>query len=809
MDTKSPDDSMDFGYRKFKDLIRELPKFSHTLHNEADVRMKIVNDILTEALFWEKQDIVPECHTGPGFADYILSIGAVSKMVVEVKKLSRTFGLSTRPCGVAYKLSGPAFKNKDADEGIQQVIKYSAFKNTELACVTNGYEWIVFRSNRIGDGTDTLDGKAFAFPSLECIDHSFALFFDLIAKQHVRDLKFRAIFREAEGKVIRPSAFRRTLRPAENATFLPQPAVVPLLDRLMTTFFQRLSDENDREMVEYCFVETNESRAAERHLLRVAEELVGHIQTLDTESGAQLLDLIDQARISRIKQFVLLVGTKGAGKSAFINRFFDLKLAEELKSAIIPIIVNLAESDGTSSTIIDWLRSSLLEKAESALGAATPTWDELVGHMFFREYTRWAQGTMKHMYESDKEQFKIEFGKHIESIRKDKPLDYLRGLLKGFVNGRRQLPCIVIDNADHFSIELQDSVFQFARALFDQEICVVIMPITDKTSWHLSQQGALQSFDNESLILPTPSPKVVLEKRITYVLGKMEELEEHDGANYLVGKGIRVSVKDVVKFARGLQGIFLNAPTVGATVGHLANRNIREVLHLSRDVINSPHIGIDEIFKTYVLGEAIHVPPYKTTRAIIRGRYDIYVDATNKFVRNIYALNGELETTPLLGLRMLQLLRDAVVLGGDTKSRYMAKSDLYEYLVAMGIDRRAVGLWLDALLKSAMIFNYDPTCTEEDSATSLEIAPAGELHLRWGGGNYEYVAAMAEVTPIHDEPSYERILDASKRKGGERFRQMRAAFTQYLLVEDQMFCRIPDHTSYQGQHELSARLRAN
>src|SRR6185436_2721196 len=99
-----------------------------------------------------------------------------------------------------------------------------------------------------------------------------------------------------------------------------------------------------------------------------------------------------------------------------------------------------------------------------------------------------------------------------------KPLDYILALLRNLVSGRKQIPCIVVDNADHFSIDFQEKVFQFARSLFEQEFCIVIMPITDKTSWHLSRQGALQSFENEALLLPTPSAKRVLERRIEFVL---------------------------------------------------------------------------------------------------------------------------------------------------------------------------------------------------------------------------------------------------------------------------------------------------
>ncbi|SDZ69520.1 AAA domain-containing protein [Variovorax sp. YR266] len=799
-------DNIDQAFDAFERLLVELPAFEATLDNEADIRLKVIDTVLMDVLGWTKAEISPEEPSGPGFLDYKLSVEGVGRVVVEAKKASREFGLAGREAGATYKLSGPVFKNDDLQEGIRQAIQYSAYKNTELACVTNGFEWVIFRSNRIGDGTNTLDGKAFQFDSLQSIRSNFRIFFDLLDRSKVANLVFRALFQEAEGKIIRHGGFRKVLRPATSAVFLSQPEIIPELDRLMTSFFQRLSDERDREMLEYCFVETKESQAAEKRLMRLAEDLVGHIRALDTQSGIQLSDLLSRATAASLNQFILLVGTKGAGKSTFIHRFFNSKLSASLRESVVPITVNLADSDGDESSVLDWLRRQLLAKAELALADDAPTWEELIGHMFFGEYQRWSTSTMAPLYKADKEQFKVEFGKHVEAIRRENPVDYIHGLLRNFVKGRKRLPCLIFDNADHFSIDFQERVFQFARSLFEREVCVVLMPITDKTSWQLSRQGALQSFENEALLLPTPSAKQVLEKRINFVLKKMDEDAHKDRGSYFVGKGIRVGVPDLMKFVRGLEEVFLNTDKAVYVIGQLANHSIREVLELARDIVNSPHIGLDEVFKAYVLGSAVHIQDYKTRKALIRGRYDIYVPSSSKYTHNVFDLNTELDTSPLLGLRILQALKDGVVMSGDTKSRYTSKADLQSYMLAMGFEHRAVSLWLDALLKKALVLNYDPTRIDAETATQLEISPSGELHLYWGRGNYDYLLAMAETTALLDPGSFAAMENASRGQGSRRVQEVIGVFVSYLKGEDHLFCRAPDHESYSGQHELAFRL---
>lgn len=272
-----------------------------------------------------------------------------------------------------------------------------------------------------------------------------------------------------------------------------------------------------------------------------------------------------------------------------------------------------------------------------------------------------------------------------------------------------------------------------------------------------------------------------------------------------MGKGIRVSVADLVKFVHGLQELFLNSPKSAYMLGQLANHNIRDVLEIARSMVNSPYVGLDEMFKVYVVNNAIHVPDYKIRKALIRGRYDMFLAGSSKYVHNIFDLNSEMESTPLLGLRMLQFLKDGVIRSGDTQSRYTGKGELIGYFTAMGIERRAISLWLDALLKKALVLNYDPTCTSEASATQLELSPAGEQHLFWGQGNFDYLEAMAEVTPIRDEGIFRSIEEASRGTGRDRAMALIGAFAQYLRGEDRLFCQVPHHESYSGQRELIIR----
>ena len=521
---------IDVAAERLTSVMSAIAGYRDTIRSEQDTRLKVINPVFHEVLAWPLGAIATEERSGEGYIDYKLSIGGRARLIVEAKRDGRDLGLRDRTTGRAYKLDGPVFVGDSVKEGVGQAIRYCGQKNAELACVTNGREWIVFRGSRLGDGLDSMEGVAFVFPSLEEVQAHFARFYDLLSYEAVEMFRYRALFQEAEGRPIRPHHFRRALKDPNTKYPLPHDKLSSDLDRVMTSFFRRLSGDDDPNFLADCFVVTRESQAADRRLARISEDLLGRIRNLDTASGDQLTELVDRVRMSQRNEFVLLVGTKGAGKSTFIDRFFRNVLPRHLREECVVARVNVADSSGHEAGIEAWLDQHLLEELERAVfGEGGPTFDELQGVFFLDEYQRLMTGAWKPLYERDKQQFKIDFGLHVERRREERPHEYIQRLVRDKVRSRRKIPCLVFDNADHFTIEFQERVFQYARSIYESALCLVIMPITDRTSWQLSREGALRYFESESLFLPTPLPRKVLQQRVEYLGVKLAEERREPG----------------------------------------------------------------------------------------------------------------------------------------------------------------------------------------------------------------------------------------------------------------------------------------
>jgi hypothetical protein len=298
-----------------------------------------------------------------------------------------------------------------------------------------------------------------------------------------------------------------------------------------------------------------------------------------------------------------------------------------------------------------------------------------------------------------------------------------------------------------------------------------------------------------------------------HTLEKAASPENEDRLDTMLAEHIpNLSVNGRSYLDRALElWFFLNSDTTANWIGNLTNHDIRHVLELSRDVINSPHLGFDEAVKAYIIGTAFQIPEHRIRHALIKGRYDVYVAPSRKFVHNIFDLMADLQTTPLMGLRILQSLKDAALKHGVNKGSYLPKADFLQYMTGMGIEPAAVKLWLDVMLKKGLVLNYDPTCVDENSASQLEISPAGELHLYWGKGNFDYLFAMAEVTPIREKGTFDEMFGIYAKNAHVQYRdfveKIVSKFIGHLFAEDGLFCKVPEHPSYTGQLDITRKLQ--
>jgi len=213
-------------------------------------------------------------------------------------------------------------------------------------------------------------------------------------------------------------------------------------------------------------------------------------------------------------------------------------------------------------------------------------------------------------------------------------------------------------------------------------------------------------------------------------------------------------------------------------------------------------LKVEDLVKAYVTSSSIDLPMGRATRALVRMNYDVYPTGQHNYIQNLFALSGDLETTPLLGARILRLLAD--VPQDEHEGQLIQVDQVMAYFSGAGVEPRATSIWLDAMLKTGLCLSYDPSILDIEATTQIEISPSGRLHLNWvTGGNTEYLGAMADVTPVLNEETYHMLEEAFRTN---RWREKVVAFIDYVLDEDSKYFLLPDHESYDSQRRLTNNL---
>src|SRR5262249_41735831 len=176
------------------------------------------------------------------------------------------------------------------------------------------------------------------------------------------------------------------------------------------------------------------------------------------------------------------------------------------------------------------------------------------------------------------------------------------------------------------------------------------------------------------------------------------------------------------------------------------------------------------------------------------------------FVQNVFAFLSDLDTTPLIVVRILRFLE--VVWEGNTASdtRYAPTESVMEYLKAMGVEPRATRACLQAMLETGLCLSYDPTAKTLEGAPKLHCSPSGRQHLAWALRDWVYLESMAEVTPLLDLEAHTAIKAAIQSGTAHGRREAVRVFINYLLDEDAHYCVIPIHEFFSSQDNLRKTL---
>jgi hypothetical protein len=796
--------NIELTYERFLKLKPAIIAALGNKPNESDTRLKVLDRVLFEILDWRREAVFTEPSTDAGYIDYLLTIGEQrNAMVLEAKRSGR-LQPATKSDEVMYvALSGPVVK--PLLPGIRQAMEYALESGVAIAAVTDGNTWLFFKASRT-DGKPPMQGKGVLFPSLAAVTSNFTKFVELLGSSAIINRLHLAHLSEAEGLMINEAEQQLYVLDPRDARMRLRDPLASDAALLFSQFFSRLSNERDREMLRDCFVETGESRKADFELEKIIQRVLNTITSIETGQGNALQMELERAINTRRSETVLLIGNKGAGKSTFIDRFFQQVLPLRLREKCVVAPVDLEDYHGDPKAIVSWVILQLRSRLEAAICASNPpSYDELMG-IFFSEYQRWSVGSRKYLYDTDKIAFKDQFGRHIEERRENQPDEYVRLLLDWASRGHQKLPCLIFDNTDQFPAEIQDMVYQAAHSFESAAPVFNVVPITDRTVWRLSKAGALQSYSANNFYLPTAEAKEIISRRVEFLKSKVRA-EPGAPQSYFSKLGFRVEINDLAILADAVGKVFVDNDYVTGFIGRLDNFDIRRMLKIVERIFVSPELRIDDIIKSHFGGEAVTANEYRAQRALIRGEYDRFSENENEFISNLFQTDPQRPGSPLLAHYVLWLLRQRLYSvrpdDDDVEKRHWLATDLCQVLEGCGVAEDLVMNSLNRLYDRRLIETLDPNSAQVSVADKVAVKESGLAHLDLIANSRVYIEQMALVTGLNELSARDEIRK-SLHQGD--FRDIHDTFLRYVAKIDNGRVEIPRNPLYAQIHNARAQI---
>ncbi|ADU36672.1 hypothetical protein [Variovorax paradoxus] len=776
-----------------KDLLAELSTLidetKRRSGNEAETRHRIIDFIIHNALSWPKNRVKVEEFIRPGFADYVLTKQDGSHLLfIEAKREGIYFQLPIPHANgevscylsIAKLLTDEAIKS-----AMDQVRNYCIDTGCEYACVTNGHEWIFFKTFEKGKRWD--QQNAFVARSLN--------FFLREYTKARNSFSFTAIVDHAA-----LHAALSTSAPKDRGIYYPREKITsyshPIKANWLAAkirppinyYFGTISD-SDTDFMERCYVSQREYQDTTDGMRSLIHDSIspyfenyGVQQLDDTGKGGRLGGRLTKNLKNNLKGEVLvLFGGKGAGKSTFIKRLLHHNpprwLLENAHSCILDLL-NVSED---TNTIRDttWNRLVSALDSEKLLAGSR---EQLLRDLFSDRFEIARKQDLAGLNEAS-EIYNSQLNLLVSSWKSDWAYCATRLVEHWRIKGRGAI--VVVDNTDQYASKVQDFCFILAQEIANTLGCVVLISMREERFYDSKIHGVLDAYQNAGFHISSPRPAEVFRKRLEYTVRLLDNpalpaplLAEFD-ANFTRATSTYLSIlaKDFINDSSPLNG-FLTA---------CAHGDIRLSLDLFRAFLLSGYTNVDEMIANSHWTFQIHqvIKP-----VMIPDRY--FYDESLSRIPNLFQLRTPRQSSHFTALRILRRL---------SKGQDKGSPSYFDVAELRGYFAETFGMLddfeknTDTLLKHGFVEANNRLDAYSDSVDSVKITRYGTYMIEELAWNFTYLDLVCTDCGIFDEQVSNYLTEAAKEEyslflKGERVERVKVRlerveeFIKYLEEEE-------------------------
>lgn len=768
-------------------------------YSESDTRSKFIDPIFKDILGWSEHDIRREQPAADGYSDYV--VGAeYSFFHIEAKRALPQFEINAPSKARQLKLEGPhLLGKKSVKPHLEQVAKYSIDLGTDFAILTNGNQYVIFKTRIPGRSWRT--GDAIVFHDWDDIKANFTDFYGLLSKEQVRSGALSEAFDLAQKNQ------------AMHYTAL-QYVHSPDSELIRNKFWNKIShiinpyltvDPSDveiqDEIIQHCYVNTPISDEVDRSinqlLSRGLPQFLKEAGTKDIgldNLGHTAFDhnIENDIKLKKMGTYILTGGV-GSGKTTFLRRFARHAAAVMINHYCIWNHVDYlsfgdGESDESSSNIRSFTYKKILENIEKNYPKLWPSSGEQLRKLFSDKIEKAKLTILFGISPGSKE------WQEIENQIIQKAFESSEDLIKAIMvsaqkNGLRTV--IVLDNTDQLGERIQESVFLLAQKLSSEFQALTIVSLREEKFFAAFRRGLFDAYGDKRFHIGSPSLGKVLEKRLLYANGKLEKYQSlHEGSKDEYEKLILL-VNIIIKSTT------IRNQNIVRFLSCISNGDMRFALNLFKEFISSGNTNVEKILKIYNEHKGYTVPFHEFAKSTILSQRRYYKNS-NSHVLNLFNKSTASTSSWFTAPRILSRLSSAASSPSSFGEGYVSTALLLrEFRESFGSAEDFL-LRGDELLMRGLIESEPPRSISISETEALHISAAGEYYWKYLIRSFAYLDLIYIDTPLPQIQLAQRLADLSSDVDMQsRFTRV-GEFLAFLAKQeaDELLAKIKHGTYY-------------
>ena len=789
---------------RFVDFLKSYEELKLNDISESDTRSKVIDKIFIDVLGWNEDIIEREGYVNVGYYDYKISISNFT-FVIEAKKLYVDFELPTPYEKKLIKTSILLEKNSQV---INQIREYLSEVGASFGVITNGKQFIVGRFYN-DNGKSWKDNYLLVFDGFEDIKTHFSTFYENLSFEHTTKRGSFKFYTQNQnlfsGKII-STLIDRDKEIDRNSLSINLSAQI---DHIFGEIYNSIG-EDDEEFIKACFVENTETIKNKLELNGLFGDLPPSwdrvIKAQNTNSLSEQLnnEIITEEVSLKLNppKPIIIVGSKGAGKTTFINYLFKSKLPSDTINKYPYVYIDLIQYyDGKSEIDTKRISKNIIDIIADKYPELEITSLKVLKRIYKSDIDRLTDGIWN-LYEKNSAEYNRKLADFLDEKYSNKT-DFLNHLSKYLIKERRIRLIVVLDNSDQFEDRLQENAFLYASSLNRSAYCGVIISLREGYYYKWRNYPPFNAFESNVYHITAPKYSEVLQKRIDYIATKLDPLNTNIQGNISTGAKITMSAESVFTFLSGVKDSIFNEKNTQIIdfLNFSTFPNTREGLRIFKLFLTSGYTDIDE----YIIRASLKsdrpikdvIPIHEFVKSVgLNNR--LYYNSEYSVISNLFNPNSE-SNDHFLKFWILRILSKRLDEKGNvykfvTLEEFTANFNNYGYNLEYIKDELKYLILNDFIDTDGRI--TDTSWTDIVNFPNICITSKGYYYINKIISNFYYIDLTLQDTPIYNENDFNLIKNSfpEANEKGRRDLQERVKtvilFIEYLKKQEK---RIPQN----------------